>query len=184
MEVLGVLLILYGIFCLVYVGAASLASILLIGSLLLIAGVTQIAATIAFWSKGRGGFALGMILGLLSAISGILCLMYPGMGLQVLTFVMAIFFISTGMVRMTILIGDRLPGWGWGVVSAIVEILLGILILAWYPAISLVALGTIFGVQMIFSGSSALSIGMSVRQVLKAPAEEPPSPRPATRFQH
>lgn len=183
MELLGILLILYGVLCLLFVGAASVASILWIGGLLLVAGVTQIATTVAYWSRGRGGFSLGLILGCLCAISGILCLMYPAKGLQVVTFILAIYFISSGIVRMTILAGERFPGWGWGIVAAGAEILLGLLILASYPGASLVLLGTLLGLQLIFAGSSALTTGIAVRKLLQ-PVTEPSHSRPATRFQH
>lgn len=184
MEVLGVLLILYGMFCLVFVGAASLATVLWIGGLLILAGMTQIAATVAFWFRGRGGFSLGLILGCLCAIAGILCLMFPATSLLVLTFVLAIYFISSGVVRLTIVASERFPGWGMSIVAALAEILLGIVILAGYPSVSLVALGTILGVQMIFSGSSALAMGIAVRRILSPHPEAAGPNRPATRLQH
>jgi len=183
MEVLGALLILFGIIALSFVVAASFASTIMIGGLLLAAGVTQLAATIAYWHRRRGGYTLGLLLGCLCVIAGILCLTNPVRSLEVLTFVLAIYFIGSGLVRMPITVTERFPGWGWGVVASITDVLLGILILAWFPGASLVVLGTFLGIQLIMAGTSALMTGMSVRKFVE-PRPEIAAHRPATRFQH
>jgi uncharacterized membrane protein HdeD (DUF308 family) len=188
MEVLGALLILFGVLALTFAVASSLVSVLVIGWLLIFAGVSQLAATTAYWQRGRGGYTVGMLLGCLCVIAGILCLLNPARSLQAITFVMAIYFIGSGIIRLPITATDRFPAWGWGVVAAIAEIALGILILAWMPGASLVVLGTLLGVQLIFSGTTAFMTGVAARRLLEprpeAPRVEPPRGRPATRFQH
>ncbi len=184
MEILGGLMILYGIVVLIYAVAASFVSIFLIGGLLLAAGVTQIAATIGYWlRRRRAGFTLGIVLGTLCTIAGILCLMNPAQSLEVVTFILGVYFLVSGMVRLAFTATVRFPGWGWGVASAVAEGLLGILILSMGPEGSLVVLGTLLGVQLIMSGISAIATGSAVRKIL-SPRGEPPHGRPATRFQH
>jgi uncharacterized membrane protein HdeD (DUF308 family) len=186
MEVLGILLILLGVFALGSVVIASVATTFLIGGVLLVAGAFHIGATIAFWQRRRGGFLLGIILGGLCLLSGTMCLVYPAASLQVLTLIIGSYFMASGVARMAINVRERFPGWGWGVASALSELLLGVLTLAWWPNTSLFVLGTILGVQLIFSGTTAFAVGKSVRAIL-APRAEPPRThhhRPATRFQH
>ena len=184
MEVLGILLILLGVFALGSAVVASFATTFLIGGLLLVAGAAQIAAGIAFWRRRGGGFVLGMILGCLCVVSGTLCLVKPAASLQALTLILGIYFVASGFARMSINVRERFPGWGWGVASSLSELLLGILTLFWWPNTSLFVLGTLLGVQLIFSGTTAFAVGVAVRRIL-APRAEPGHPhRPATRFQH
>jgi membrane protein HdeD len=184
MEVLGGLLILYGILALGFSVTASFISIVLVGGLLLAAGVTQIAATIGYWIRRRRAlFVLGMILGVLCALAGILCLAWPAQTLGALTFILGLYFLVTGMVRLAVSAATRFPGWAWGVASAVAEALLGILILSMGPAGGMVVVGTLLGVQLIMSGISAVATGAAVRRIL-SPRGEPPGSRPATRFQH
>jgi uncharacterized membrane protein HdeD (DUF308 family) len=183
MEVLGAMLILFGIIALAFVVAASVASTFLIGALLLAAGVTQIAATIAYWQQRRGGYTLGLLQGCLCVIAGILCFTNPVRSLEVITFVLAVYFIGTGLVRLPMTLSERFPGWGWGALASAVDIFLGILILAWFPSTSLVVLGTFLGIQLIIAGTNAIFTGVAVRKFLEPPAETAPH-RPATRFQH
>ena len=79
---------------------------------------------------------------------------------------------------------ERFPGWGWGVASAVSEILLGILTITFWPTSSVFVLGTIVGVQLIFSGVSAFNVGLAVRRLLAHHEEPQRHDRPATRFQH
>jgi uncharacterized membrane protein HdeD (DUF308 family) len=183
MEILGALLILYGIIALAYTVTASFVSIFLIGGLLLAAGVTQIAGTIGYWIRRRAVFVMGLILGSLCTIAGMLCLLFPAQSLEVLTFTIGMYFLVTGIVRISVTAIVRFPGWGWGVASAVAEALLGILILSMGPTGSPVVVGTVVGVQLIMSGISAVATGAAVRRIL-SPRGEPPGRRPATRFQH
>lgn len=183
MEILGALLILYGIIALGWAVTASFFSIALMGGLLLAAGISQIAATIGYWIRRRAVFVLGLILGCLCAVAGILCLAYPTQTLEVLTFTLALYFLFSGVVRLAVSASVRFPGWAWGVASAVAESLLGILILSMGPAGSMGVVGTLLGVQLIMSGISAVATGASVRRIL-APRAEPHHDRPATRFQH
>lgn len=183
MEILGGLLLLYGIVALLYAVTASFVSIFLIGGLLLTAGVTQIAATIGYWlRRRRAGFVLGIALGTLCTVAGILCLMNPAQSLEAVTFILGVYFLASGMVRLAVTAAVRFPGWGWGIASAVAEGLLGLLILAMGPSAGMVVLGTLLGVQLVMAGISAVATGSAVRKIL-SPRGEPPH-RPATRFQH
>jgi len=184
MEVLGVLLIALGVVALGSVVLASFATTLLIGGLLVVAGAAQMVAAVAYWRRRGWGFALGIILGVMCMVSGLLCLVNPAASLQALTLILGGFFVASGATRFLINLRDRFPGWGWHVGSSLSELLLGVLTLAWWPNTSLVVLGTILGVQLIFAGTTAFAVGLAVRRIL-APHGEPEQPhRPATRFQH
>ncbi len=184
MEVLGAVLIALGIFALIAVAAASLASVFLIGGVLLASGAAYIAATAAYWRTHSGGFAMGILLGALCAVAGILCITRPAGSLIAITFVLGTYFLATGVIRIAVALYHRLPGWGWAAAMAVVDLLLGVLILAWWPVSSLVVPGTLLGVQLLASGVAAVTTGAAVRALLAPGPDEPRSGRPATRFQH
>jgi uncharacterized membrane protein HdeD (DUF308 family) len=185
MEVLGILLILTGAFALASVVAASFATTYLVGGVLLVAGAVELVGTNAFWRHRRGGFVLGITLGCLCIVAGILCMVYPAASLLALTYILGIYFIVSGVVRFLINIREHFPGWGWGIFSAVCEVFLGIITLAYWPKTSLFLLGMLLGIQLIFSGASALATGLTVRGILAPRAEKPTHiGRPATRFQH
>jgi uncharacterized membrane protein HdeD (DUF308 family) len=183
MEILGALLILYGIVALGSVVTTSFVSIFLIGGLLLAAGITQIAATIGYWIRRRSVFVLGLVLGSFCVIAGIVCLTNPAQSLGALTFILGLYFLLSGIIRLAVSATVRFPAWGWGVASSVAEALLGILILSMGSAGGMVVVGTLLGVQLIMSGISAIATGSAVRRIL-APRGEPPHGRPATRFMH
>jgi uncharacterized membrane protein HdeD (DUF308 family) len=188
MEFLGVALLALGLLALVTVIAASLATVFLFGGLLLASGVLTLAATAAFWRTRSGGYVMGMILGVLGVIAGILCFIRPGLSLGALTLALGAYFIASGIARLAAAIRHRLPGWGWGVGVSIVDLFLGLLILASWPVSSLVVPGTLLGLQLIAAGIAAIVTGSAVRRFL-APGSgaEPGRPRggkPETRFQH
>ena len=185
MELLGVGLILLGVIALAFVVIASVATTILLGVLLIVAGLAQIAASVAFWQRRRGGFMLGIILGALCLISGISCLVNPAASLHALTLILGVYFVGSGIARSFINVRERFPGWGWGIATSASEILLGVLTLAWWPDTSLFVLGTILGVQLIFSGVTAFAVGSAVRTILTPHVEAPlRHERPGTRFQH
>jgi len=185
MELLGAGLILLGVIALGFVVVASVATTIFIGVLLILAGLAQIGATIAFWDRRRGGFALGIILGCLCLVAGILCVSNPAASLQALTLILGLYFVGSGVARSIISVRERFPGWGWGIATSAAEILLGVLTLAWWPNTSLFVLGTILGVQLIFSGTTAFAVGSAIRAILAPLAGEPARhERPRTRFQH
>jgi uncharacterized membrane protein HdeD (DUF308 family) len=188
MEFLGVALLALGLLALVAVIAASVATVFLFGGLLLASGVLTIAATAAFWRTRSGGYAMGMILGVLGVLAGILCFIRPGLSLGALTLALGAYFIASGIARLSAAMRHRLPGWGWGVGVGSVDLILGVLILASWPVSSLVVPGTLLGIQLIAAGIAAIVTGSAVRRFL-APGSgaEPGAPgagRPETRFQH
>ena len=173
LDFLGVLLIVLGLFALGCVVTTSFISVYLIGGLLIAAGLGQLIATTGYWTERRGSFALGLILGWLGVIAGLLCITNPGRGLMVLSFILAIDFIVSGVSRLTITLSERFPGWGWGVVSAVVELALGIFIVASLQSISQVLLGVLLGFQLIVAGITAITTGSAARRFLMLLGDRP-----------
>jgi uncharacterized membrane protein HdeD (DUF308 family) len=58
-------------------------------------------------------------------------------------------------------------GWGWMLFSAVMAGILGILLLAEWPLSGVWAIGTLLGINLMFSGFSLISIGSAARRLAK-----------------
>ncbi len=102
---LGVLSILAGLFALTDVVAFTLVSTIFIGAMLLVSGIFQIIH--AFATKTWGQFALTVLLGLLYVAGGLLIMDEPVQGSFVITLMLLIALVVSGIVRIVIALRPR-----------------------------------------------------------------------------
>jgi uncharacterized membrane protein HdeD (DUF308 family) len=161
---LGVVFMIAGVIALGSVIAATASAVLIIGIMMIMGGVAEIIA--AFNVKSWGRFAFWLFLGLLYVGAGIICIMDPFKAATVLTLFLGIALMVGGIVRMFLAWHMREAGkpWGWVVVSGIITLLLGLIIFAKWPYSSEYTLGIFLGVDLIFIGSSWLTIGMALKK--------------------
>ena len=109
-----------------------------------------------------GSFGHGLLvflLGLLSIVVGGYMVSRPGMALATLTLVLAIYFAVDGVFQVVWAFRLRpIKGWGWALFSGVVSLALGIMIWRQFPVSGMWAVGTLAGIQMIFGGSSVVSL--------------------------
>jgi len=95
---LGIVLILGGILVLGDVALATFISTLLIGFTAIVVGAFEILH--AFWTKGWGGFIWQVLLGLLYIVFGWMVVYQPVSGALILTFMLGLVFLASGIVRI------------------------------------------------------------------------------------
>ena len=152
-----------GIAAFILPGVFTLGIEILIGTLLLIAGLTQVFA--AFGSIGSKHWFLAMVTGLLSAVVGVLFLTNPLKGIITLTILLGIFFLVSGVARL--IYSFQLAGKGSrgiSIFNAAITILLGVLILSGWPESSPVILGIFLGIDLIFVGIFLLTYSSACKQ--------------------
>lgn len=140
---------------------ATLASVVVLGILLLIAAVAQIGA--AIWAWDWKGFFLFLLLGVLYAVTGSLAILNPAATAEALTLMLAAAFLVAGIFRTVVALAERFPSWGWVFCGGIVNLLLGLAILRHWPGSGLWALGLFVGVELIISGAIWTTIAVEVR---------------------
>src|SRR5262249_51086484 len=80
-----------------------------------------------------------------------------------LTFVLAILFLASGISEFALFFRVRsAPHSGWILINAVVDIIIGLLVLRNWPANSLWLLGVLVGISLIVAGISRLVYSMSV----------------------
>lgn len=154
---LGIVFVIAGFVVLGNLALATLLSVLVIGWCAIIAGIFEIVH--AFWTKGWGGFVWQIILGLLYVAAGVLILYQPVTGVLFLTWLLGIFFIASGIVRIFVGFGSWAES-GWLLLlSGIFGIIAGIVILAGWPVTGIWVIGFLLGIDLIFHGVGWLVFG-------------------------
>jgi len=161
---IGLLLVVTGILCIIAAYPASLASIVLFGIFLIVAGVLELAGGArARDRRARPWVWLG---GLLSIVVGVLLLARPLAGLATLTLLLACYFFAHGIFQAFTSLADRYPGWGADLLYGLVTLLLGVLVVRTWPVSSLWLAGTLVGAEIIVRGLSMMSAGLFIRRLL------------------
>jgi uncharacterized membrane protein HdeD (DUF308 family) len=161
---LGVIFMIAGIIALGSVVMATVSAVLIVGIMMIMAGVAEIIA--AFNVKDWGKFALWMLLGLLYVAAGVICIVDPLAAAVILTLMVGAALVVGGILRMVLAWNMREAGkpWGWVVVSGIISLLLGFMIIAQWPYSGVYVLGIFLGIDLIFIGSGWIAIGLALRQ--------------------
>jgi len=158
-AVLGVVLIVLGAIAVVAVFAATLATVLLFGVLLFLAGAAQVAN--AGSHAGRKGAGLHLAAGILYAVVGGLMVIDPVGGALSLTLLLAALFLIAGIGRIVLGFQADSP---WFIVSGVIDLLLGTLILIGWPETGTWVIGLFIGIEMVFAGLSMLFFHAVVRR--------------------
>jgi uncharacterized membrane protein HdeD (DUF308 family) len=161
----GVAMTVAGVLALVFPVVTSLTVEILIGWVLVVAGVATVYG--AFSVEGTGPFFGQLLLGFLKLALGIYLIMHPGVGMLALTLLLVAVFMVDGAVQFAFAFDLRpKDGWGWMLLSAIVSVAVGLLIAAGLPGTSLIALGILVGVNFLSTGIALIMLSSK----LTAPA--------------
>jgi uncharacterized membrane protein HdeD (DUF308 family) len=164
---MGIILVILGTLSLIAPWATGLAVQTAIGFLMLAAGITW--TVFAFHAKSWDSGLWEALVGVLSVASGVVMLAHPIVSLSILTLVVAVYFISGGILKMVFAFQHSiLPGRNWVIFNGIISILLGVMITYQWPFSGLWAIGTLVGVDLLFAGFSLIRIGSASEHILKA----------------
>jgi uncharacterized membrane protein HdeD (DUF308 family) len=162
---MGVLTAVLGLFLIAYPLATATITTLLLGWVLIFVGIAQFV--FALHSQTAGNFFLKVLLGVLYGIAGVLLAFFPLAGVAALTLLLGtLLLIHAGVAAATAFQMRPAEGWGWFLVDAFVTLLAGILILARWPASSLVAIGTLIGVSVLMAGIARAMVAGKIRSVV------------------
>ncbi len=159
---LGVVYLIAGIVALGSVVMATVASVVIVGAMMIIAGVAEVIS--AFQMKTWGKFALWMLLGVLYILAGFFAWDNPLLTAVWLTLFLGAALVASGIVR--IYLGFNMKAgspWVWVVISGLITLVLGAVILAHWPVSAVYTLGIFLGVDLVFAGASWIGIGMAMR---------------------
>jgi uncharacterized membrane protein HdeD (DUF308 family) len=163
---LGVLLVLAGLFVLGDVALATVISAILFGIILLVAGAAEIFQ--AFSAPRWRGFILRLFVGALYAVCGLMLVMDPLGSSVILTLIFGVALVASGVVRLF----QAFQYWQWFgwllLASGLVGIIAGLVILAKWPISGLWVIGFVVGVDLLFHGVWWIVLGWRLREEQRA----------------
>lgn len=160
---LGIILVVLGTLALGSAMVFTLASMVFIGSLLVVGGVLQTAH--AFLSKRWGGFFVDLLTGVLNIVVGLLIAAHPAAVAAALTLLIAMFLILGGLFRIMLAMAIRFHHVVWLVLHGVISVALGVMILQQWPVSGLWVIGLFIGIDMVFNGWSLIMLGLAARNL-------------------
>ena len=158
---LGIVMVVLGIAAIIWPAISTLVATLFIGWMMLLSGLVVLITS--FTIQGTGPFFGAFLLALASIAAGVFLLFSPQAGAVALTLVVAVVFLFQGAFEMLLAFEVRpFSGWVAMLISAIVTVLVALLIVAEWPAISLFLLGVLLGVNFITTGIGYVSIARAL----------------------
>ena len=164
---LGVIYVIAGFIALGSVVMATVASVFVVGVMMIIAGVAEVFN--AFQMKSWGKFLVWALLGVLYIIAGFFAFENPLLAAAVLTLFLGASLVASGLVRLFLAFSmKRESPWIWVALSAVITLLLGGIILAHWPVSSVYTLGIFLGIDLIFAGTGWMGLGFGLRRAVTA----------------
>ncbi len=157
----GIGVLVLGIAAVARAVTATVASMLFFGWLLVLASGIEIAQAVmvGHWA----GFFLHLLAAVLFGITGLLMVTRPLISAEVATVFMAMFFLIGGLFQLVGAVAVVLPGWGWQAADGIITFVLGLLVLAQWPASGLWVIGLFIGIDLIFYGCAWIALALGLR---------------------
>jgi uncharacterized membrane protein HdeD (DUF308 family) len=161
---LGIFMIVAGFVALMSLLLATIASVLVVGVMMMVSGVIEIVH--GFQMRRWRRFFLWVVIGALYIVGGFFAVTNPLLASAALTLLLGFFLIAAGVARIVLAMQMQTSShWGWVVASGIITLLLGAIIVFGWPITSLYTLGIFLGIDLIFAGVSWLTAGLMFRRL-------------------
>jgi uncharacterized membrane protein HdeD (DUF308 family) len=159
----GAIAIVVGILAILAPFAATLATTLFIGWLLVIGGILGIISAIR--AHAAPGFWANLALAVISTLLGLSFVIFPLHGAITLTWLLAIFLVLSGLMNFAIARAFRTStGRFWLVVlSGVIDIILAVILVFSLPLSAIWAIGLLVGISFLTSGFSLLFAALDAR---------------------
>ncbi len=159
---LGILLLIAGLFSIAMPPFAGVAASLFFGWLILFSGVAHLVY--AWSAHGAGHIFWEILIGIVYVLAALYLLFYPVRGMVALALVLAIYLAAEGILEIAEFASLRpRHGAGWFLVHGLISLLLAALIFVHWPSSSFWAVGVLVGVSLLFSGWARLTLPMRPR---------------------
>jgi uncharacterized membrane protein HdeD (DUF308 family) len=143
---------------------------LIIGCLILVAGIAHLF--FAFDTRSVGGFLWQILVSLLYAMAAICLLVNPLLSVLSLTLILAILLLLEGILELTLYFAlRRFLHSAWVLIDGIGTLILGILMVRQWPPATPEIIGVLIGISLMLSAVSRVVLSLAVRTLNPAPAD-------------
>ena len=157
-ALVGVLSVVAGVIVLFEPGGSLATLAVIAGIFLLVDGILELIASFMRTTPNRGLVAL---LGVVTAIVGVLLIRHPIAGVTAVALLIGIWLIAIGVIRLATA-SDEPGSVGWRIFAGIVELIAGIVIVA-VPDIGYATLAVLVGIGFILNGIGLITLGWGLR---------------------
>lgn len=164
----GIISTVLGAIAIIVPPLASVTITYLVGILLLIGAVAYVAEAI---SRGSTGHRIwSALLAVLYVFAGVWLIINPVSGTITLTWILAIFFLLIGVLRLIAGIASRgkVPNAGWTIVNGVLSIVIAVLVIGDLPSSAAWAIGLLVGIQLLFDGFALIATAMAGKQLAES----------------
>jgi uncharacterized membrane protein HdeD (DUF308 family) len=159
----GVLSIVAGVIVLAEPGGSLATLAVIAGIFLLLDGILELVASFMRSTTNRGLVAL---LGVLTAVIGVLLIRHPVGGVTAVALLIGIWLIAMGVIRFVTAF-DEYRHRGWHALAGALELIAGIVIVA-NPNIGYTTLAILVGIGFIVNGIGLTALGWGIRDIRHA----------------
>ncbi|PHX81079.1 MAG: hypothetical protein CK540_04590 [Thermoleophilia bacterium] len=164
----GIISVVLGAVAIIVPPLASVTITYLVGILLLIGAVAFVAEAI---SRGSTGHRIwSALLAVLYVFAGVWLIINPVSGTITLTWILAIFFLLIGVLRLIAGIASRgkVPNAGWTIINGVLSIVIAVLVIGNLPSSAAWAIGLLVGIQLLFDGIALIATAMAGKQLAES----------------
>jgi len=168
-RAMAAVFIVLGVLAIAEPAIAGLAMALLVGWVLIVAGVSHLIA--AFIGARAGGVIWPVVCGVIYVAGGIYFVTHPLVGLGALTILLAAVLLAEALFEFVgYLRTPKELRSGWILVNGVVTVLLAALIWLHWPSSSEWAIGTLVGLKLLITGISLMMLAGAARRLATRPA--------------
>jgi uncharacterized membrane protein HdeD (DUF308 family) len=169
---LSIVIIIFGILAIALPIISSLGVAIVIGWLVIFAGIAQLVH--AFQSRGIGHIVWKILVAAFYLVAGANLIARPALGAAGLSLVLGIFLIAEGVADVIAYFATRKSGTSpWMLLDGIITLVLGFMIWNRWPSSSLWVMGTFVGISMVMNGMTRLMMALAVRRVASDVEDQP-----------
>jgi len=163
---MGVLVLVAGILALSTPAVAGLSVAVLVGFMLIMAGVGQLY----FAYEARSGL-WAYIAAALTVVAGGYLAFDPAVAATTLSIFLLVYLLGSGVAEVLLALELKpIDGWVWTLITGLLSIALGVMIWSQFPLSGLVAIGVFLGIKLCLSGLTLIMLGAGARRAAKGVA--------------
>ncbi len=159
---LGLVLLAIGIAAIIYPVAATIASMEILGVILILAALGQAIAV--FQARGWGGSLMAVLAAAVYLFAGVVLIERPGLTAEIYTLFLTMLLFAVGAVRIAAGLMHNFPGRGWTIVHGVIAIVLAMLLWQGFPETGLWVIGLFVGIELVFAGLFWIMLAASVKK--------------------
>ena len=159
----GIALLLLGVVAVARSVTATIVSMVFFGWLLVFASGIEIAQAVmvGHWV----GFFHHLLGAVLFGVIGLMLITRPVLSAEVVTVLMAMFFLISGLFQFIGSVWVEVPGWGWQALNGIAALVMGGVILAQWPVSGLWVIGLFVGIDLIIYGWTWIALALDLHKL-------------------